>query len=181
MSPLPPPTTPLNQHSLRALEEWLHGLGAEPIDGDRCRWGSGEWRPVDAGPVGVGHRTAVIFRMSGEDHSETAESLPLWLQPLGGRTVAIPAPLLADPPEPADRSENVHVHAPEGAVILWHLWHAIPKDLWPLAWDESLALAQAHVLHWPHSLPTASPSAISGHPNGPSGVVGSGGSEGTQG
>ena len=38
MSPLPPPTTPLNQHSLRALEEWLHGLGAEPIDGDRCRW-----------------------------------------------------------------------------------------------------------------------------------------------
>ena len=38
MSPLPPPTTPLNQHSLRALEEWLHSLGAEPIDGDRCRW-----------------------------------------------------------------------------------------------------------------------------------------------
>ena len=28
MSPLPPPTTPLNQHSLRALEEWLHGLEA---------------------------------------------------------------------------------------------------------------------------------------------------------
>ena len=38
MSPLPPPTTPLNQHSLRALEEWLHTLGAEPINGDRCRW-----------------------------------------------------------------------------------------------------------------------------------------------
>jgi len=28
----------LNQHSLRALEEWLLNLGAEPIDGDRCRW-----------------------------------------------------------------------------------------------------------------------------------------------
>ena len=38
MPPLPPPTTPLNQHSLRALEEWLLTLGAEPIDGDRCRW-----------------------------------------------------------------------------------------------------------------------------------------------
>ena len=38
MPPLPPPTTPLNQHSLRALEEWLLNLGAEPIDGDRCRW-----------------------------------------------------------------------------------------------------------------------------------------------
>jgi len=38
MSPLPPPTTPLNQHSLRALEEWLQSLGAEPIEGDRCRW-----------------------------------------------------------------------------------------------------------------------------------------------
>ena len=38
MSLLPPPTTPLNQHSLRALEQWLLNLGAEPIDGDRCRW-----------------------------------------------------------------------------------------------------------------------------------------------
>ena len=38
MPPLPSPTTPLNQHSLRALEEWLLTLGAEPIEGDRCRW-----------------------------------------------------------------------------------------------------------------------------------------------
>ena len=38
MPPLPPPPTPFNQHSLRALEEWLLNLGAEPIEGDRCRW-----------------------------------------------------------------------------------------------------------------------------------------------
>ena len=23
---------------MRALEEWLQSLGAEPIEGDRCRW-----------------------------------------------------------------------------------------------------------------------------------------------
>ena len=35
---LPPSSTPLNQHSLRALEEWLLSLEAERVDGDPCRW-----------------------------------------------------------------------------------------------------------------------------------------------
>lgn len=38
MSPQPPSNTPLNQHSLRALEDWLSSLNAERIDGDPCRW-----------------------------------------------------------------------------------------------------------------------------------------------
>ena len=38
MSALPTDQTPLNQHSLRALEQWLLQLGAEPVEGDPCRW-----------------------------------------------------------------------------------------------------------------------------------------------
>lgn len=151
---------------------WLHN--------DRCRWDDGEWIEAGPGEVGVGHRTAVIFRMSGEEHSETEESLPLWLQPLAQRCLAIPAPLLSDPPNAQDPTPTVHVHAPEGAVVLWHLWHAISEDQWPIAWIEALKLAAPHVRRWPPSLPTVE--RLGTHPfnDGPSGVVGSGGSEGTQ-
>ena len=38
MSALPTAQTPLNQHSLQALERWLQGLGAEQQVGDPCRW-----------------------------------------------------------------------------------------------------------------------------------------------
>ena len=37
-SSLPPESSPLNQHSLRALEQWLLQLGAIRIDNDPCRW-----------------------------------------------------------------------------------------------------------------------------------------------
>ena len=48
MSALPSETTPLNQHSLRALELWLHELGATRIDDDPCQWllEAAEWRAV---------------------------------------------------------------------------------------------------------------------------------------
>ena len=38
MSFLPPSTTPLNQHSLKALESWLMELGAEKSQTDPCLW-----------------------------------------------------------------------------------------------------------------------------------------------
>lgn len=38
MSDLPSQSTPLNQHSLRALEQWLTSLGASRVDGDPCLW-----------------------------------------------------------------------------------------------------------------------------------------------
>lgn len=38
MSVLPPDSTPLNQHSLRALEAWLQQLGAMRMDEDPCQW-----------------------------------------------------------------------------------------------------------------------------------------------
>ncbi len=38
MSILPPPSTPLNQHSLEALETWLNDLGAQKSDSDPCLW-----------------------------------------------------------------------------------------------------------------------------------------------
>ena len=38
MSLLPPSETPLNQHSLKALEGWLHELGAKPSENDPCLW-----------------------------------------------------------------------------------------------------------------------------------------------
>ena len=38
MSDLPSQSTPLNQHSLRALEQWLTSLGASRVDGDPGLW-----------------------------------------------------------------------------------------------------------------------------------------------
>ncbi len=35
---LPPAETPLNQHSLIALESWLRELGAEKSSSDPCVW-----------------------------------------------------------------------------------------------------------------------------------------------
>ncbi len=38
MSALPPAQTPLNQHSLLAIELWLQELGAEPSNSDPSVW-----------------------------------------------------------------------------------------------------------------------------------------------
>ena len=37
-SSLPPAKTPLNQHSLKAFEQWLEQLGASRDDKNPCRW-----------------------------------------------------------------------------------------------------------------------------------------------
>ena len=38
MVSMPPAETPLNQHSLQALELWLQQLGAQRLDDDPCGW-----------------------------------------------------------------------------------------------------------------------------------------------
>ncbi len=38
MSTLPSATTPLNRHSLMAIETWFSQLGATPSEVDACRW-----------------------------------------------------------------------------------------------------------------------------------------------
>ncbi len=38
ISKLPPAHTPLNQHSLAAIEQWLHELGAKKSDKNPCVW-----------------------------------------------------------------------------------------------------------------------------------------------
>ncbi len=38
MSQLPSSTTPLNQHSLLAIEFWLHSLGANKNEMNPCLW-----------------------------------------------------------------------------------------------------------------------------------------------
>ncbi len=38
MPSLPPSNTPLNQHSLRALEHWLYELGAKQSSNNPCLW-----------------------------------------------------------------------------------------------------------------------------------------------
>ena len=38
MVALPPESTPLNQHSLPALEAWLQQLGAVRMDDNPCQW-----------------------------------------------------------------------------------------------------------------------------------------------
>lgn len=38
MAELPTAETPLNQHSIRALEHWLSQMGANVVDGNPCQW-----------------------------------------------------------------------------------------------------------------------------------------------
>ena len=48
MAALPPESTPLNQHSLPALEAWLQQLGAVRMDDNPCQWmlERSEWRAL---------------------------------------------------------------------------------------------------------------------------------------
>ena len=48
MAALPPESTPLNQHSLPALEAWLQQLGAVRMDDNPCQWmlQRSEWRAL---------------------------------------------------------------------------------------------------------------------------------------
>ncbi len=109
--------------------------------------------PIGAFDVASSMRTAVFFQMDGGEHSENAEELPLMLQAIGGRTLAIPAPLSAEIAPVPPHSDLLHVHAPEGAVILWWLWSSIPQENWPDAWTEGLREARVTVESWPSALP----------------------------
>ena len=139
------------------------------LEGPRVRWSSGSWESVEPHAPKRSEREAVLFRMEGEEHSETAEHLPLWRQPLGSHTMAIPAPLVDEEvPEGPGLATDRHVHPPEGAVILWHLWTTLPVESWPRAWGKALFDAQAHVPSWPEHLPPpppGSPSLVRSQPD----------------
>ena len=113
--------------------------------------------PVGAHDVGSSMRTAVLFQMDGEKHAENEEQLPLMLQKLGGNTIAIPAPLSAEIAFIDANATFLHVHAPEGAVILWWLWTSIRREDWPEAWVLGLRDARVLVDKWPTALPTVYP------------------------
>lgn len=129
------------------------------LDGDQVAW-PGKTGRCEGLPPTRSSRVAVLFRMDGEDHSETPEALPLWHQPVGPRTVVIPAPLL-DPALTVGEAtdQDCHVHAPEGAVLLWHLWRHLPPEQWPAAWHDALRQARPHVARWPEGLPEPAPAA----------------------
>jgi len=124
------------------------------VDGDQVA------APVELNVSPPAHqtRTAILFRMHGEESEEAEELLPLWLQPLAGRTVAIPAPLADDLDERTTADPTLcHVHAPEGALILWHLWRQIPPDQWPAAWHSALSAARPTLTRWPDWIPWTKP------------------------
>jgi hypothetical protein len=140
--------------------------GQEPtgvlhLDGKCAVWVDHPSQPsppqaVKPAPPDRSERTAILFRLDGEDHSETEERLMLWRQQVGERTVAIPAPLVhPDVPERHGNSMDCHMHAPEGAVVLWHLWRTTPFEQWPPAWVEAVGGARPHVPAWPPGLPDA--------------------------
>ena len=76
-SSLPAESSPLNQHSLRALEQWLLQLGAIRIDNDPCRWQleRPDWRAV---LLLAREDLKVIWQSSGTT-GETQCSLPYGL------------------------------------------------------------------------------------------------------
>lgn len=82
-------------------------------------------------------RQAMLFAMQAGEPAHLAQVLPLLiveLEPVG--RIAIPAPFTAtgaDPelePVPLDDA-LLHVHGPEGAVLLWHLARWVGSDPFP--------------------------------------------------
>ena len=128
----------------------LFGYHSQPADGLIRLEGSVVtfWdRPEPAGlipePPTVAERRAVLFRMDGAEHTEAPERLPLWVIQLGGRPVAIPAPLALGRGRERPLDDAItHTHPPEGAAILWHLWRTIPRDEWPESWHTALREAR---------------------------------------
>lgn len=127
----------------------LFGYHSQPADGlirlqgSTARYWDGVEGPLEAGIPQVAERSAVLFRMDGEEHSEAPERLPLWVHRIGPRSVAIPAPLaIGRGPDRTLDESLVHVHPPEGAAILWHLWRNIPREQWPAEWLVALREAR---------------------------------------
>ena len=66
----------MNQHSLRALEDWLSSLNAERIDGDPCRWAL--TRPAWSAAIRLDRAdVVVIWQQPGAE--ERRSSLPYGL------------------------------------------------------------------------------------------------------
>ena len=65
---LPPTNTPLNQHSLFALEDWLNSLGAKRREKDPCLW---IWvMPVWSARITLGEDELKVVWEKGSDISE---------------------------------------------------------------------------------------------------------------
>ncbi|WP_269621815.1 DUF3143 domain-containing protein [Prochlorococcus marinus] len=68
MSILPPAKTPLNQHSLGALEFWLRSLGAERTSENPCLW---KWiMPQGAAEIMIKQDELMINWVEGETKSQ---------------------------------------------------------------------------------------------------------------
>ena len=68
MFSLPSSKTPLNQHSLLALEKWLQELGAQKSNEDPCLWiwVTPQWRAE----LRLGQDDLKVIWFKGEDKSE---------------------------------------------------------------------------------------------------------------
>ncbi len=65
MSILPPAKTPLNQHSLGAIEYWLSSLGAKKNDDNPCLW---SWViPQGSAQIKINEEDLIIIWVEGGD------------------------------------------------------------------------------------------------------------------
>lgn len=132
------------------------------LDGPRASVGPGaEPRPLDAGPPEAGSRALVAFRRPGDAGPGSDRTVPLWIQPAAGARFAIPAPLADGLPAVEADDTLLHLHAGDGATLLWHLWRNTPVERWPDAWNEALTAARPTLEVWPEGLaiPTPAPAA----------------------
>jgi len=91
-------------------------------------------------------RTITLFRMWGEESEEADEEVPLLLVDVGPLTVAIPTPSAGQAGEFRPLSDDLlHMHAPEGAALVWHLLRDLDRDSWPDALDEWVTAGEAFV------------------------------------
>jgi len=123
--------------------------GLITLDGDSVAFWNGEETTQHAiGPLVMARssRQITLFRMWGEDSEERDEDVPMLLVDLGPLTAAIPAPTAGQTGELRElHADLLHMHAPEGAALVWHLLRDRDRDTWPAALEEWVQAGEAFV------------------------------------
>lgn len=102
--------------------------------------------PIGELSMARSQRPITLFRMWGEDSEEREELVPLLLVDLGPHTVAIPAPTAGQTGDFRELDpELLHMHAPEGAALVWHLLRHRDRTSWPVALEEWVQAGEAFV------------------------------------
>ncbi len=120
------------------------------LEADQIEFWDGEEakrHPLGELVIARSQRQITLFRMWGEDSEEREEDVPLLLVGVGPFTAAIPAPTAGQTGEYRElHPELLHMHAPEGAALVWHLLRNRDRAAWPPQLHEWVQAGEAFVV-----------------------------------